>query len=171
MEGILNIGRIINTHGVRGEVKVTPLTDDPERFEKLKKVNISHKGVKSIMTITSVKYFKNTVILKFKEISDMEEAEKLKGAMLFVERKDAIRLPEDSFFIGDIISCEVFDVKLGSLGTVQEVMQTGSNDVYIVRGSDKYKEVLVPALKTVVSKVDIENKRIDVTLPEGLLDD
>lgn len=171
MEEVLNIGRIINTHGIKGEVKVSSLTDDPERYEKLKTVNMNLKGIKSVMTITSVKYFKDSVILKFKEINDMDAAEKLKGAMLFVERKDAIKLPEDSFFIGDIIGCEVFDEQRGSLGTVQEVLQTGSNDVYIVNGSGKYKDVLVPALKTVVRKVDIQNKRIDVILPEGLLDD
>ena len=171
MEEFLNIGRIINTHGVKGEVKVTPLTDVLERFEALKKVNMNLKGIKSVVTITSVKYLKDTVVLKFKEVNDMDEAEKLKGAMLFVERKDAIRLPENSFFIGDIIGCEVFDEERGSLGTVQDIIQTGSNDVYLVRGTGVYKEVLIPALKTVVSKVDIENKRIDVSLPEGLLDD
>lgn len=171
MGEFFNIGKIINTHGIKGEVKVMPLTDYPERFELLKKVIVELKGIKSIYTITSVKYFKQTVILKFSEVKDMDEAEKLKGAMLVIDRKDAVKLPKDSFYIDDIVGCEVFDEKRGSIGSVKEVLQTGSNDVYIVRGSDNYKEVLVPALKAVVKNIDIENKRIDVTLPEGLLDD
>jgi len=171
MEDFLNIGKIVNTHGIKGEVKVLPLTDDPERFALLKKVNVKLNGKINIFTITSIKHIKQTVILKFNEINEMNEAEKLKGAMLVIDKKDAIILPEDSFFIDDIIDCEVFDNELGSLGKVNEILETGSNDVYIVKGSSKYKEVLIPALKTVIRKVDIANKRIDVILPEGLLDD
>lgn len=171
MSEFLNIGKIVNTHGVKGEVKVFPLTDDPSRYEFLKKVYIELDGNKSLYTITSVKYFKETVILKFKEVNDMSMAEGLKNSMIIIDKKDAVKLPEDSFFIDDIIGCQVTDTDRGTLGIVKEVLQTGSNDVYIVRGSDKYKEVLVPALKTVVNKIDIENKSIEVTLPEGLLDD
>jgi len=171
MGEFMNIGKIINTHGIKGEVKVMPLTDYPERFELLKKVLIEKKGVKNTYTIVSVKYFKQTVILKFSEVNDMSEAEKLKDAMVIIDRKDAIKLPEDSFFIDDIVGCEVFDEKRGFLGKVHDIIQTGSNDVYIVQGTDNYKEVLVPALKAVVKNIDIESKRIDVTLPEGLLDD
>lgn len=171
MNEFLNIGKIVNTHGVKGEVKVMPLTDDPQRFEDLKNVTIEKNGIKNTLTISSVKYFKNTVILKFKEINDMESAENLKDSMMIVDRKNAIKLPKDRFFICDLLGCEVSDVEMGLLGKVTEVLQLGSNDVYVVKGHAKYKEILVPALKTVVKNIDIDAKKIEVKLPEGLLDD
>jgi len=123
------------------------------------------------LTVSSVKYFKNTVILKLKEINDMEAAEALKESMIIIDRKNAIKLPKDRFFICDILGCEVYDSELGLLGKIDDILQLGSNDVYVVKGHEKYKEVLVPALKDVVKNIDIEAKKIDVVLPEGLLDD
>lgn len=171
MESYFNVGKIVSTHGIKGEVKVYPLTDDPSRFEELKSVIVEKNGNQSIMNINSIKYVKNSVVLKFNEINDMESAIALKDAMLIINRKDAIKLPKDKFFICDILGCDVFDGKRGYLGKIDDILPTGSNDVYIVKGSPKYKEVLIPALKSVVKNVDLENKRIDVELLEGLLDD
>lgn len=165
----LIIGQVINTHGVKGEVKATALTDDSHRFNKLKWVYIDKNGKLEKLDITGVKYFKQFVILKFKNIDTIEEAQKLKGLYMKVDREHAVKLPKDSFFITDIIGLSVFDENNALLGKLTDVIQTGSNDVYIVR-DDTGREILVPALKSVVKEVLIDEGRISVILPEGLLD-
>lgn len=163
----LNIGQIVNTHGIRGEVKVYPLTDDPARFNKLKEVYIESKGEMTKYTVESAKQHKNTVILKLKGIDTMNDAEKLRQLYLKVGRWDAVRLPKDSFFICDLIDSEVYDIHGERLGILHDVIQTGSNDVYAVK--DDKKEILIPALKTVVKEINIQSKKIIVDLPEGLI--
>ena len=121
-------------------------------------------------SIESVKYFKGMVIIKLAGIDDPETAAKLKGCFALVDRENAVRLPEDSFFICDIIGCSVYDENSALLGQVMDVLQTGSNDVYVVR-DDSDMQILIPALKSVVKKVLPEQKRIDVIIPKGLLDD
>lgn len=168
MEDFVEIGFIINTHGVKGTVKVNPCTDYPERFKKMKSVLIrSPKGNVNEIEIEDVKYFKQFVIIKFKGVEDMEGAEKLKGSTLTVRRADAVKLPEDTYYIFDLIGCDVFEGR-ELLGKVKEVIETGSNDVYVVENSGK--ELLIPALGWVVLSVDITAKRIEVKLPEGLRD-
>lgn len=172
MVNYFEVGKIINTHGVKGEVKIMPLTDDPNRFKKLKQVYIA-PGISDNMKkfdIQGVKFHKTFVIMKIKGIDDMDSAETFKEQFLIIDRKDAVKLPEDTYFISDIIGFEVYDETGKSLGTLKEVLQTGSNDVYVVRDENK-REILIPALKSVVNEVSLDNNRITVTLPQGLIDD
>ncbi|MGB7604077.1 MAG: ribosome maturation factor RimM [Lutisporaceae bacterium] len=163
----LSIGQIVNTHGIQGEIKVYPLTNDITRFEKLKEVYIEAKDEIKKYPVKSVKYLKNTVIMKLEGIDTMNDAEKLKELYLKVGRWDAVPLPKDTFFICDIVDSEVYDIRIGLLGKLTNVIQTGSNDVYVVM-QDK-KEILIPALKTIVKEIDLKNKKITVDLPEGLI--
>ncbi len=165
----LIIGQLINTHGVKGELKATALTDDPQRFKKLKWVYIDKNGALEKYHITGLKFFKQFVILKFKDVDSIEAAEKLKGFYLKVDRANAVKLPKDSFFITDIIGMDVYDEKGLLLGKLADVIQTGSNDVYAVKSGDG-KEILIPALKSVVTEISPEKGRIDVIIPKGLLD-
>lgn len=164
------IGQIANTHGIKGELKIVPLTDDPERYGKLKWVYVDNRGILNKYNIESVRYFKNFVILKFREIIDMTSAEKLKGLMIKIDRKDAVKLPNDTYFICDLIGCEVAEENGNIVGVIKNILKTGSNDVYVVEG-ENIKEILIPALKSVVKDISIENKRIIVSLPKGLVDD
>lgn len=166
----LQVGKIINTHGVRGELKVLPLTDDPMRFKKLKKVYYEKNESYEILTISDVKYFKNNVILKFNEIDNLDMAESYKGSYILVDRKDAVKLPADSYFISDIIGCSVYEENENKLGIVVDVFETGSNDVYEIK-NDNGKEILIPALKEVVKEVLVDKKKIIVSLPRGLIED
>jgi 16S rRNA processing protein RimM len=170
MEKYLEIGKIANTHGVKGELKVLPLTDDPERFEELEWVYIDRVNKPEKFNIEGVKYFKNFVILKFKDINDMTLAESMKGLYIKIDRENAIKLPKDSFFICDLIDCEVFNEKGEKLGKLNDIIHTGSNDVYVVKNKENNTEILIPALKSVVKSVSVENKKITVELPEGLTD-
>jgi 16S rRNA processing protein RimM len=165
----LEIGKIINTHGLKGEVKVLPLTDSVDRYYDLKWVYIDKLGKFEKYNITGVKISRGFVLVKFREIDSIEKAEKLKDLYLKVDRENAIKLPEDSFFICDLLGCQVFDEQNNSLGKIKDVLETGSNDVYVVEG-EKYGEILIPALKSVVREVSLENGWIKVVLPEGLLD-
>jgi 16S rRNA processing protein RimM len=164
----LEIGKIVNTHGIKGEVRVIPLTDDPKRFELLDGALVDVKGELKEFTINMVRYFKSFVLIKFNEISSIEDALTIKGCFIKVDRKHAVILPENSFFICDLIESNVYNEFDDSLiGKLKAVLQTGSNDVYQVM-SDDGKEILIPALKSVVLKVDVKNKYIKVRLPEGL---
>jgi 16S rRNA processing protein RimM len=165
----LEVGKIVNTHGVKGEIKVMPLTDDPQRFTKLKRVYLDKMGTLEKVDIEEVKFQKNTVILKLKGINDLNTAETLKEMFLKVDRQDAVKLPKDSFFVCDLIGCEVFEENGMSLGFLKEILKTGSNDVYAV-GNENKKDILIPALKSVVKEISIENKKIIVSLPKGLID-
>lgn len=153
MKEYITIGQIINTHGLKGELKVYPLTDDIRRFRKLKSVFIGEVEKQVIWC----KLQTDRVILKLEDINSIEEAEKYKGTYIKVSRKDAVKLPEGRYFIVDIIGCTVYDEKDTEIGPVYDVIQTGSNDVYWIKGEN---EVLIPAIKDVVVKMDIENKKI-----------
>ncbi len=166
----LQIGKIVNTHGVRGEVKLIPLTDDPHRFNELEWVYIEKDGGMNKHTIQQVKYTKGFVMIKFSGVDSPDDANQYRDCFVLVDRKNAVKLPADSFFICDLLSCSVFDEKGALLGELADVLQTGSNDVYIVRNSSG-KEILLPALKSVVRSISPEQKRIDVVIPKGLLDD
>lgn len=164
----LDIGKVINTHGVRGEVKVLPLTDDPRRYNLLKCLFIDHKDKLEKISIESVRYQNNLVLIKFTGIETLDDAEKLKNKVLKIYRKDAVKLPEGSYFICDIIGLKVFNMLGKELGTVKNILKTGSNDVYVV--DNKEKEILIPALKAVVKSIDIEEGKMLVDLPEGILE-
>jgi 16S rRNA processing protein RimM len=163
----LSIGQIINIHGFRGEVKVYPLTDDMSRFRKLKEVYIEENNQLKKYEVEGVKFLSNTVVLKLKGIDTEEAANKLRNFYMKVDRKAAVRLPKDSYFICDLIDLEVYDKDGLHLGVLKDVIQTGSNDVYVVKTAGK--DILIPALKEVVKSIDLEGRRITVELPEGLI--
>ncbi|MGI6586717.1 MAG: ribosome maturation factor RimM [Lutisporaceae bacterium] len=163
----LSIGQIINTHGLRGEVKVYPLTDDMSRFEKLEEVYIAENNELVKYEVERIKLLKSTVAVKLKGIDSEEAANKLRNSYIKVDRKSAVKLPKDTYFICDLIDSEVYDEKGRLLGTVKDVLQTGSNDVYVVQSADM--EILIPALKDVVKVIDLENQKIIIETPEGLI--
>ncbi len=165
----LQIGKVANTHGVKGEIKVIPLTDNIERFNNLDWVYIDRFGNMERRNVLGVKFFRSLVILKLEGINNMNEAEALKGMFLLVDRENAVKLPENTFFICDIVGCEVFEENGNMLGVVKDVLQTGSNDVYVV-GNKNGQDILIPALKSVVKEVSTEEKKIIVSIPEGLID-
>ncbi len=169
MQDIFRIGVITSTHGLRGEVKVFPTTDDVNRFKKLKKCFIrTDKGDIEVEKNTC-KFFKNMVILSFKEFDNINDIEKYKGCDLYVTRENAVPLEEDEFYISDIIGADVFEENGDKLGELSDVLKTGANDVFVVKLPDK-KEVLIPVIKEFVPEMDIESKKITVRLMKGMLD-
>ncbi|HJB00093.1 MAG TPA: ribosome maturation factor RimM [Candidatus Mediterraneibacter merdavium] len=167
MEQFLQVGVISSTHGIRGEVKVFPTTDDPARFKKLKKVLLDTGKEQLELELQSVKFFKQFVIAKFKGIDNINDIEMYKGKSLFVPREDAVELKEDEYYIGDLIGMEVFTEE-GRFGVLKDVMETGANEVYVI-DSDEHGEVLIPAIKQCILDVDIEGKRMKIRLMEGLI--
>ena len=169
MEKYLRVGVIANTHGVRGEVKVYPTTENIKRFDYLKEAVIDTGKEKINVNVTGVKYFKNMVILKFEQYDNMDQVIPLKGMDLLVTRENAIPLAEGEHYIVDMIGCKIITDDGNTVGELTDVMQTGANDVYVVKTTDG-KEVLLPAIKECVLEKDIENKVIKVHIMKGLLD-
>lgn len=153
MKEILRVGKIVNTHGLKGEVKVIPLTDDPKRYNELEFVLID--GVRR--NIEGCKYQKDRVIVKVEGINSIEEAEKYKNKYMEIPREYAVPLEEDTYYIADIIGCKVYDTEGKDLGEIYDVIQTKNNDVYWIR---KPKELLIPVLLDIVIDIDVENKKI-----------
>ena len=169
MEDLLQVGIITSTHGVRGEVKVYPTTDDPRRFRRLKEVVLDTGKEKMNLEIEGVKFFKQFVILKFKGLDNINDIEKHRQKSLYVTRKNAVRLQRDEYFIADLIGLKVQDEDGKELGTVKDVIETGANDVYEVEMADG-KSLLLPAIKQCILNVDVENGTMQVHVLEGLLD-
>lgn len=169
MEQTLRVGVISSTHGVRGEVKVFPTTDDPKRLKKLKTVMLDTGREKLTLNIEQVKFFKNMVILKFKEFNDINEIEKYKGKDLLINRDQAVKLAPNENFIVDLIGLKVVTDEGVEFGTLKDVMETGANDVYIIDGNDG-KEYLFPAIKQCILNIDLEAGVITVHILDGLLD-
>lgn len=169
MEDYLRVGVISNTHGIKGEVKVFPTTDDKKRFDYLKKVILDTGKEKVELEVSNVKYFKNMVILKFKGYDNINDIEKYKGKDLLVTRENAVPLEEGEYFITDLIDLNVVDEDNNKIGILFDVMQTGANDVYVVKMNDG-KELLLPAIDQCVLDIDLENKIIKVHIMEGLMD-
>ena len=168
MEKLLQVGVISSTHGVRGEVKVFPTTDDVKRFKKLKKVILDTGREHMPLEVESVKFFKQFAILKFKGIDNINDIEKYKGRSLLVDRQNAVKLQKDEYFIADMIGMEVYTEDGEQFGTLRDVLETGANDVYII-DSVKHGEVLVPAIKQCILSVDIEEQKMVIHLMEGLV--
>lgn len=168
-EQYITIGKIVKTQGHRGEVRVLPLTDFPQRFDDMKRVHVSLLKKTILMDIEKTYHHKKFIIIKFAGIEDMNAAQTLKGASLLVPRDELMPLPEDTFYIFDIVGMEVYTVDGRLLGQVQEVLQTGANDVFIVEGATR-RPLLIPALKKVVRSVNMEQRKMTVCLPEGLED-
>lgn len=167
MENLLQVGAITSTHGVRGEVKVYPTTDDPKRYSKLKEVILDTPDGE-ILHIEGVKYFKNLVIVKFKEYNSLNEVECIKGKNIFVTRENAVKLKKDEYFVADLIGMKAMDESKGINGTLVDVMETGANDVYIIELEDG-RELLLPAIRECILSVDNENCIIKINILDGLL--
>jgi len=164
----LAVGKIVNTHGVHGEMRVIPLTSDISRFDYLKMVWVEKNGMLTEHFVKRVRYHKNFVLITLSGIDTVEKASEYKNCYIKVNRKYARPLEEDEYFIADLIDCDVYEDDV-LLGKVTDVLQTGGNDVYVVSG-EKYGEILIPAIVSVILDVDIEMKKITVKLPEGLVE-
>ena len=169
MEKVFQVGIISSTHGVRGEVKVFPTTDDMKRFKKLKEVLLDTGKETLTLEIEGVKFFKQFVILKFKGYDNIDDIVKYRGKSLFVPRENAVKLQKDEYFIADLIGLKVVNEDGSFTGVLKDVMETGANDVYIVESRDG-KEVLIPAIKDCILQVDFEKEQVLVHLLDGLLD-
>ena len=163
------VGVISSTHGIRGEVKVFPTTDDPARFLDLKQVAVAVKRERRILEIEKVRFFKQFVIVKFKGIDNINDIESYKGAELWIDREQAVPLEENEYFIADLIGLAVMTDEGEKLGTLREVLQTGANDVYEVL-MENGKTVLLPVTRECVLDVDLEKGEVLVHVLDGLLD-
>ena len=169
MEQFLRVGVISSTHGIRGEVKVYPTTDDPERFLDLDEVILDTGREHKILEIEGVKFLKNQVILKFKGYDNINDIEKYLKKDLLVDREHAVELGENENFIADLIDMEVVTDEGKVLGTLTDVIETGANDVYAVK-TPEGKEILLPAIRDCILDVNVDEKRMTVHVMEGLLD-
>ena len=168
MEDLFRVGVIANTHGIRGEVKVFPTTDDPKRYEWLKEVLLDTGKEKLPLEISRVRFFKILVIVKFKGIDNINDIEKYKGSDLFVTRENAVPLEEDEYYIADIIGAVAYTEDGEKFGILKDVLETGANLVYVI--GHEGKDVLVPAIPDCVKDVDVEGKKIVVHILPGLMD-
>lgn len=169
MNNILQVGAVTSTHGLAGEVKVFPTTDDPKRFKKLKQVLLDTGKDMLPLEVEHVKFFKNMVILKFKGYDRIEDIMGFKGKNLYVARENAVRLKKDEYFIADLIGMKVYTEDEAYLGELTEVITTGANDVYTVH-MENGKDVLIPAIGQCILNVDVEHETMQVHLLEGLLE-
>lgn len=169
MEQRLRVGVIASAHGLRGEVKVYPTTDDMMRFKQLKTVILDLGERTMILNIEGVKFFKKMVILKFREFNDIHEIDKYKGKDLLIERGQAVELLPNENFITDLIGLEVVTDEGEVFGTCKDVILTGANDVYVIAGKDG-KEYLFPAIPQCVLDVSLEKQTMTVHIMDGLLD-
>ena len=168
MQEYFEIGQIVNHFGIKGMVKVMPYTDDITRYDELKEIYVVQKNKKTKYEIEEIKYHKNMVLAKVKGIDTMDSAEMLKQSSVQIERKDAIKLEKDTYFIVDLIGLKVVTDDNNELGNLIDIYNTGSNDIYVVK-DELGKQVLLPAISEVIKKIDIENKTITVHLVKGLV--
>ena len=164
----LEIGQIVNTFGIKGMVKANPWVNDVTRFDNLKKVYVKIRKELNELEIEEVKYHKNQVLIKFKGIETIEQAEKLKNAILEIDRKDAIPLEEGEYFIADLLESEVYSDEGEKIGILYDIYNTGSNDIYVVK-DELGKQILLPGISDVIKEVDLEHKKIVVHLLKGLV--
>ena len=166
MEDTLRVGVISSTHGVRGEVKVYPTTDDVNRFKKLKTVILDTGREQMTLSIESVKFFKNMVILKLQGVTDVNRALAMRNAVLYIDRKD-VQLPEGSFFLADLMGMEVRDAASGAvLGQIADILTLPANNVYVVRGGAR--ELMIPAVDQFIAEVNVDEGYLRVNMMEGL---
>ncbi len=168
MTKYLEIGQIVNTFGIKGMVKVNPFTDNIKRFDKLKKVYIGSNKEKKEIEIEEVKYHKNMVLIKFKGINNPDEANLLRNKYLYVDRDDEEPLEEGTYYIVDMLGLDVYTDENELLGTLDDIYNTGSNDIYVVK-NELGKQILLPAIKDVIKEVNLEEKKIIVHLIPGLI--
>lgn len=164
----IQVGKIINTHGIKGELKAIPLTDNAKRFDELKTIYIGEDKTK--VSIETVWYKKKFIMLKIKGYNDINEVLQFKDKFIYIDEEDKIALPEDAYFIFDIIGCKVIEINGNEIGYVVDVMTEHSNDIYVVTDKANNKEYLIPAVKQIVKKIDILDKKIVIKPIEGLIE-
>ena len=170
MENLLQVGAILDTHGLRGEVKVFPTTDDPSRYDDLEGVELLTKEGKYVhLEVEKVRYFKNLVIVKFKHYDNINDIEQYKKCNLYVTRENAVELEEDEYFVADLIGLNAKSDEGEDLGKLVDVLTTGANDVYVIKGADG-EELLVPAIHDCVQEVNVEEGYVVLHLLPGLRD-
>lgn len=167
MNKYLELGQIVNVKGLKGEVKVNSFSEDNQRFEKLSEVIVKSKNNQKIYSIEKVGYHKNQVIIKFKDINTVEEAEKLRNSMILIDREVLGDLPEGVYYIADLIGLDVYTESNEYLGKVEDIFNTGSNDIYVVK-DELGKQKLLPGTEDVIKNIDLEKQKIIVNLIEGL---
>lgn len=170
MDNLLEIGKIVNTHGLRGDVKIVVWMDYPENFESIETAYAAVKGGYKKLTVQGIKYQKNNLIVKFKELNDINEAEPLKNSVIYAEREELGELPEGTHYIVDLLGLDIVDEDGNHIGVLEDVFNTGANDIYDVKREGK-KNLLLPVIDEVVKNIDIENGRIVVNVMEGLDDE
>lgn len=167
MNKYLELGQIVNVKGLKGEVKVNSFTDDNTKFERIPKVFLKRKETLKEYEIEKVGYNKNQVIIKFKNVDTVEEAETLRNSYIVVDREIFGELPEGVYYIADLIGLDVFTESNEYLGKVDDIFSTGSNDVYVVK-DELGKQKLLPGIDEVIKQIDLESGKIIVNLIEGL---
>lgn len=160
------IGKIVNTQGIKGEVRVMPSTDDINRFKKLKEVLVCQKGKNETYKIESIRFHKQFVLIKFENVNTMNDAELLKNSEIKIHKDLAIPCGKDEYYISDLYGMKVISDEGEELGILQDIIVTGANDVYVVKNEES--EILIPAIKQCILKVDVANKIMEVHLLEGL---
>ena len=168
MQKRLEVGQIVNTFGIKGEVKVMPFTDDITRFDDLEKVYVKTKKEEKLYKIQNVRYHKNMVLIKFENIETPEQAELLRNAFLEIDRENAIPLEEGTYYIADLIGMEVYSDDGNKLGIVEDIYNTGANDIYVVK-NELGKQILLPGIKEVIKEVNLDTEKITVHLIPGLI--
>lgn len=167
MQDLLEIGQIVNYYGIKGFFKVVPFTDDVTRFDDIKQVYIEKNKKLEQVEIEEVRYHKNLVLIKIKGVDDIDSTLKYKNCLIKIDRKDAVNLPQDSYFIVDLIDMEVYTEENKLIGKIVDVFPTGSNDVYVVK-DELGKQTLLPAIGEVIKNVDVGKKKMIVHLIKGL---
>lgn len=168
MTEYFELGQIVNTFGIKGMVKVKPFTDNIEQFEELEKIYIKNKSGKKEYQIQEVKFHKQMVLIKFEGIDNPEDAELLRNSYVLINRKDTKPLEEGTYYIVDLLGSEVYTDENILLGKVEDIFNTGSNDIYVVK-DELGKQILLPGIPDVIKQVDIENKKITVHIIPGLM--
>jgi len=168
MNDFLKVGKIINVHGIKGEVKIFPLTDDINRFYSLKKVYLDQENSILPLTISNIRIHKNVVLASFNEIVDRNQAEQYKGLFIIINREDAIELSENQYFICDLIGIKVYSLEGKLIGNIKDILQTGPTDIYVIETNNK--DVLVPALKDIFKEIDINKKIAKADIPKDLME-
>ncbi|MFD1417238.1 ribosome maturation factor RimM [Companilactobacillus keshanensis] len=169
-DNLYRVGTIVNTHGIKGELRIIPITDFPEeRFKKGAKLFLKKSNDSKEFIVESSRKHKNFILIKFKGYDNINDVEQYVKSELFSNNEVKPKLKDGEFFYSQIIGLKVIDEQLGEIGTIKEIMELGPNDVWVVK-SPKYDEVLIPYIDGVVKKVDLENEVINVEIPDGLID-
>ena len=168
MTKYLEIGQIVNTFGIKGMVKVKPFTYDNNRFDRLEKVYIKNKEKLKEYQIEEVKYHKDMILIKFRGIENPEQANLLRNSYLMIDREEEKPLEEGTYYIVDMIGMDVYTDEGEKLGNIEDIFNTGSNDIYVVK-NELGKQILLPAISDVVKNIDMENKKMVVHLISGLI--